>query len=356
MNDPKRNGAAQIQQPPRARPLIRRGARLLLYAEIVLLAALLMAPWLSAWLNLPFWLDLATRMSILAMAAASLNMIMGLAGLVSFGYAAFLGIGGYAVAIPVWHAVYGGADWLAGESGLFHFALAAGLGAGWALLTGFVALRTRGVHFLMITLAFGQMIFYLLSGLEAYGGDDGLTLDLRSQIAGLNLDDAAIMHWLAVAGLLLALLLHAGLKRTFFGLVLRGTKADDQKMRALGYPVFAVQLSLYVLAGALAALSGGLAANHAAFVSPSMAEWTRSGDLLFMVILGGSGRVTGPLTGAAVFVILEEVLSSFTRYWHLPFGLLLIAVALHQAGAFTAFSAQVRARGKQGAMRAEADQ
>ncbi len=322
----------------------RKGARLLLYAELALLALLVTAPWLSTWLKMPFWLDLGTRLSILAMAGVSLNLLMGLAGLVSFGHAAFLGIGGYAVAIALWHAVYGGAPWLASESGLFHLGLAAGLGAAWAVLTGLVALRTRGVHFLMITLAFGQMIYYLLSGLETYGGDDGLTLDLRSQFPGITLDDAGSMHWLAVAGLIIALLLHAGLRSSLIGLMLRGTKADDRRMRALGYPVFVMQLGLYVLAGTLASLSGALAANHAAYVSPSMAEWTRSGDLLFMVILGGSGRVTGPLTGAAIFVILEEVLSSFTRYWHLPFGLLLIAVALYQAGALDIVSKRLHSK------------
>ncbi len=301
--------------------------------EGALLAALAAAPLLAQWLGQPFWLDVATRLTILAAAAVALNILLGLGGLISFGHAAFLGIGAYAVAIPAWHALYGGAPWLASSSGVFHFALAAAAGGLFALVTGFLALRTRGVHFIMITMAFGQMVFFLLQALETYGGDDGLTLDMRSQLPFISLDDAASMHWLAFAFLALCLVLFWRLAQAPFGLALAGARAEEGRMRALGYDVGRIRLAAYVLAGVLASVAGALMADFSAYVSPSMAEWTRSGELMFMVILGGAGRVMGPVAGAAAFVLLEEVLSSLTTYWHLPFGLLLMAAALWQAGA-----------------------
>ncbi|HHN72467.1 MAG TPA: branched-chain amino acid ABC transporter permease [Thermopetrobacter sp.] len=333
--------------PPVPSPAARL-RRWLTAAELILLLLLVLAPWLTTLLDRPFLLDLATRLTILAMAAVSLNLILGIGGLVSFGHAAYLGIGAYAVAIPAWHAVYGGADWLAGESGFYHFALAAALGALFALLTGLVALRTRGVHFLMITMAFGQMVYWLLASLETYGGDDGLTIDVRSVLPGIPLDDPATMHMLAVAGLLLALAVFLIIARSPFGLVLAGARSNAGRMRALGHPVFAVRLLACVIAGLLASLAGALMADFTAYVSPAMTDWTRSGELMFMVILGGAGRPLGPLTGAAVFVLLEELLSQLTTYWHLPFGLLLIGVALVQARALARASGAVGRAGDGG--------
>ncbi len=301
--------------------------------EWALLAALAAAPLIAQAAGNAFLLDLATRLVILAMAAVSLNIILGLGGMVSFGHAAFLGIGAYAVAIPSYHALYGGAEWLATDNGLWHFAYALVAGALFALLTGVVALRTRGVHFIMITMAFGQMVFYLLEAPETYGGDDGLTIDARSQLPFLSLDEAGQMHYLALAGLALALVMFRLVARSPFGLALAGGKDCEERMAALGFSMTRIRLAAYVLAGALAALAGALMADLTAFVSPSMSEWTHSGELMFMVILGGAGRLLGPLTGAAAFVLLEHVLSSLTVYWRLPFGLLLIAAALWQAGA-----------------------
>ncbi len=305
------------------------------WLEGLLLMLLAAAPMLAAWTSHPFWLDLATRLTILAIAAAALNLVLGIGGLVSFGHAAFLGIGAYAVGIPAWHALYGGAEWIASSSGLFHFALAAVAGGLFALFTGPLALRTRGVHFIMITMAFGQMVFYLLQSLETYGGDDGLTIDVRSEFPVANLDDPAQLHWLAFATLVAVLLLIWRLREAPFGLALAGARTGERRMRALGFDVTRLRLAAYVLSGVLTAIAGAWMANHAAFISPSMTDWTRSGELMFMVILGGAGRLLGPLTGAAAFVLLEEVLSSVTTYWHLPFGLLLIVAALWQAGAFS---------------------
>ena len=307
--------------------------RVIPWLDGAMLAVLALMPVIAGAAGQAFWLDLATRLVILAIAAASLNIILGYGGLVSFGHAAFLGIGAYAAGIPIYHSIYGGAPWLASDSGLFHFALAIGAGALFALVTGFLSLRTRGVYFIMITMAFGQMVYYLLESLETYGGNDGLTLDARSRLPGINLDDPKQLYWLAFAVLLAVIGLTWRLSRARFGLALAGAKANAARMAALGYDTARIRLAAYVLAGAIAALAGALMANFSAFISPAMSSWPHSGELMFMVILGGAGRLAGPVLGAALFVLLEEILSSVTIYWHLPFGALLIAAALWQAGA-----------------------
>ncbi len=301
--------------------------------EAGLLLLIVAAPLLAAAQGGAFWLDLATRTAILAIAAVGLNLMLGLAGLASLGHAAYLAIGAYAVAIPAHHAIYGGAPWLASENGLFHLALALIAGGAFALLTGLLALRTKGVHFIMLTMAFAQMLYFLLQGLEQYGGDDGMSLDVRSQLPLLNLDIPWQMHLLAATTLLAALGLWRFIATRRFGLALAGCRQNARRMTALGWPVRHLLLGAYVLGSLLAVLAGVLMANHAAFVSPAITEWTRSGDLLFMVIAGGAGRLLGPITGAALFVLLEAVLSAFTLYWHLPFGLLMLALALWQASA-----------------------
>ncbi len=307
--------------------------RLVPWLDGGMLVILALMPVIAGVTGQAFWLDLAMRLVILAIAAASLNIILGYGGLVSFGHAAFVAIGAYAAGIPVYHSVYGGADWLASDSGLFHIALAVAAGGLFALVTGILSLRTKGVYFIMITMAFGQMVFYLLESLETYGGDDGLTLDARSNLPGLNLDDPKQLYWLAFAVLLAVLGLTWRMSKARFGLALSGAKANAARMAALGYDVRRIRLAAYVLAGVIAALAGVLQANFSAFITPSMSGWPHSGELMFMVILGGAGRLAGPVLGAAAFVVLEEVLSSWTTYWHLPFGALLIGAALWQAGA-----------------------
>ncbi len=316
--------------------------QLMRWLEGAMMAALALLPLIAQLAHQPFWLDLATRLVILAMAAASLNIILGLGGLVSFGHAAFLGIGAYAVGIPVHHSIYGGASWLASDNGLFHFALAVGAGALFALVTGALSLRTKGVHFIMITMAFGQMIYYLLESLETYGGNDGLTLDVRSALPGIDLDNPAQLYWLAFVILAGVLVMTWRLRDARFGLALAGARENARRMAALGHDVTRIRLAAYVLAGAICALAGALMANSTAFITPAMTSWPRSGELMFMVILGGAGRILGPVLGAGLFVLLEEALSSFTTYWHLPFGLLLILAALWQAEVFTTRSGGAR--------------
>ncbi|SIO31136.1 branched-chain amino acid ABC transporter permease [Vannielia litorea] len=281
-----------------------------------------------------FWLDLATRLTILAIAATSLNLILGYGGLVSFGHAAYVGLGAYAVGIPAYHWLYGGLEsvGLDTTSGLVQIPLAMVVCALFALVTGAICLRTRGVYFIMITMAFAQMIYYAIVSIETYGGDDGLVIDTRSELPGLDLDEPLQLFGLAYVSLLAALLIVRMITRSRFGMVLRGAKGNAERVQMMGLNPYAYRLTAYVISGAMAGYAGALLGNFTTFISPEMMDWTRSGELMFMVILGGAATTGGPVLGAAAFIILEELLSHFTIYWHLPFGLLLIAVVLFTRG------------------------
>ncbi len=281
-----------------------------------------------------FYLDLATRLTILAIAAVSLNLIIGYGGLISFGHAAYLGLGAYAVGIPAHHWLYGGLEsiGLATTSGLIQFPLAVVVCALFALITGAICLRTKGVYFIMITMAFAQMIYYAIVSIQEYGGDDGLVIDTRSEFPGLNFDNPLQLFAFAYVTLVLAMILVRLIVNSKFGMVLQGAKGNTERMTALGYNTYAFRLTAYVISGAMAGFAGALLGNFTTFISPEMMDWTRSGELMFMVILGGTATVAGPVLGASAFVILEEIMSSITIYWHLPFGLLLIAVVLFGKG------------------------
>ena len=285
---------------------------------------LAMAPALTGWLGEPFYLDLATRILILAIAAASLNLILGYGGMISFGHSAYLGIGAYAVGIPAYYGEY---------SAAFQLPLALGASALFAFVTGLVSLRTRGVYFIMITLAFAQMIYFAFVSIEEYGGDDGLVIDLRSETGGIaDLESGAQLYYAALTSLVLVTYLVRRIVRSRFGLVLRGSRDNDGRMQALGFNTFRYRLACYVLAGMIAGLAGWLLGNFTNFISPEMMDWTRSGELIFMVVLGGAGSALGPLFGAAAFILLEEFLSGFSIYWPLGFGLILILVVLFYRG------------------------
>lgn len=301
-------------------------------ATFVIMALLATAPVLAYLGGAIFWIDIATRLVILAIAAVSLNLLLGFAGLASFGHAAFLGIGAYAVGIPVYHETYGGLDWLASYSGWVHLAVGVGGAALFALVTGAVSLRTKGVHFIMITMAFSQMMYYALVSLQDYGADDGLSIDLRSEFTGLNLDDPLTLYAVCYGSLLLVIFLSWRIVNSRFGQVLVAAKSNEERVRALGVNTYRYQLVAYVISGAICGFAGVLMANYTVFISPSMLEWSRSGELIFMVVLGGAAFLFGPVFGAIVFILLEFYLSRFTIYWHLPFGLLLIASVLFIKG------------------------
>jgi branched-chain amino acid transport system permease protein len=265
-----------------------------------------------------------TRVLILAMAAVSLDLILGYGGMVSLGHAAFLGIGAYAVGIMTAQDV---------TSGFLQWPLAILAAAVAALVIGALSLRTRGVYFILVTLAFAQMVYFLSVGLDAYGGEDGLVIPTRSQFGLLNLTNRTTFYFLCLALLAATIALVAHLARTRFGMVLRGAAMNERRMRALGFPVYRYRLAAFVIAGALCGLAGILLANHSEFVSPSVMNWGRSADLIIMVVLGGMGSAIGPLLGAMVFMLAEETLSHVTTYWQLVFGpLILIFVRFARSG------------------------
>ena len=303
---------------------------------LTLIAMILLAvlPPLFYFTGNAFYLDLATRLTILAIAAVSLNLILGYGGLISFGHAAYLGLGAYAVGIPAHHWLYGGLEsWgLATTSGFVHFPLAIAITALFALVTGAICLRTKGVYFIMITMAFAQMVYYAIVSVEEYGGDDGLVIDTRSELPGINLDDPLQLFALSYVSLVAAMLLVRMITRSRFGMVLQGAKGNDERVVTMGFNTYAFKLTAYVISGAICGFAGALLGNFTTFISPEMMDWTRSGELMFMVILGGAATTIGPVLGAATFILLEEILSSITIYWHLPFGLLLITVVLFGKG------------------------
>jgi branched-chain amino acid transport system permease protein len=304
------------------------------------LVALALLPLYVALTGDRFMLTLFTRIVILALAAVSLNLILGFGGMMSFGHAAYLGIGGYAVGILAYEGV---------GSGFLQWPVALAASALFALVVGALSLRTRGVYFIMITMAFAQMAYYVASGLARYGGDDGLTIQSRSTFAGLiNLSDKTQFYYLSLVLLYVCIYIVWRLINSRFGLVVQGIRSNDVRMRAIGFPTYRYKLTCFVIAGTMCGLSGALIANHTDFISPAMMFWTRSGDLIVMVVLGGMGTLFGPLLGAVAFLVLEQALPSFIKligmpfapdlaqraseYWMLLFGPLLLLVVLFARG------------------------
>ena len=300
--------------------------------KFLILVSLLVLPIIFNQIGMSFYLDLATRLCILAIAAVGLNLILGYGGMISFGHAAYLGIGAYAVGIPAHHWLYGGLNFLATTNGFMHITIAIVISGLFAFLTGLICLKTKGVYFIMITMAFSQMAYYLFVSIEEYGSDDGLVINTRSEIPLINLDDPIQMFLVSFSSLIFFMWLIQLITKSNFGLVLSGIKDNEARMVSLGYNVYLHKLIAFVFSGIICGFAGVLLGNFTTFISPEMIDWSRSGELMFMVILGGVATVMGPLFGAIVFVILEEILSSITIYWHLPFGLLLIAVVLFFKG------------------------
>src|SRR5246127_5090149 len=292
--------------------------------NIAVIVTLAVVPAYAALTGNAFALTLFTRVVILAIAALSLNLIMGFGGMVSFGHAAYLGIGGYAVGILAQEGV---------GTGFLQFPVALAASAIYALVIGALSLRTRGVYFIMITLAFAQMAYYVASGLARYGGDDGLTIYKRSDFAGLiNLSNRVQFYYLCLACLFGTVILIWRIVNSRFGLVVQGLRSNEQRMQAIGFPAKRYKLVCFVIAGTMCGLAGALLANNTDFVSPAVMYWTRSGDLMVMVILGGMGSLFGPVIGAVVYLLLEELLSQITEYWALIMGPLLLLIVLFGRG------------------------
>ena len=239
-----------------------------LAVNVVLLLILGLVPVYAALTDNTFVMTLFTRVIILAIAALSLNLIMGFGGMVSFGHAAYLGIGGYAVGILSKEGI---------DSGFVQWPVAIGASALFALVVGTLSLRTRGVYFIMITLAFAQMVYYIAIGLDRYGGDDGLTIYHQSQFGGLvNLNNKTVFYYLCLVLLLAGIYAVWRIVNSRFGLVIRGARSNEGRMRAIGFPTFRYKLTCFVIAGAMCGLAGALLANHTNYISPAIMEWTRS--------------------------------------------------------------------------------
>ena len=283
---------------------------------IVFVGLLLALPPLALALGQPFYLDLARRIMILAIAAVSLNLILGYGGLVSFGHAAYLGIGAYTVGIMGFYGI---------TSGWLQWPVAIGASALAALAIGAVSIRTSGIYFIMITLAFTQMLYYLGISLEEYGGDDGMRLKAKSQFGELiDLRDPVAFYYLALALMLLAVFITYKIVNSRFGMVLRAAKSNDARTRAIGFSPYPYRLAAFVIAGAMCGLAGALYANHTNYITPGLMSWQQSGDIMFMVILGGMATTSGPVLGTFALLLVEDLLSGWTQHWQVILGPLLI--------------------------------
>lgn len=303
------------------------------WVALVVMTALGVSPVIAQQTGHGYLVPILTRVAISALAAMSLDLILGYGGLVSFGHAAFLGLGAYTVAILSHHAFYelpvlgASGAWMNQALAVWPLAmLVAGAGAA---LIGLISLRTRGVYFIMITLAFAQMLFFFFVSLEPYGGDDGLSMWWGPNTLGpLDLSDRLVMFYVAFALLLVCYFLFWRLLHARFGRVLRGLQQNELRMRALGYRPLPYQLTAFTLSGAVAGLAGAMLANQTGFVSPGILHWSRSGELMVMVILGGMGSLVGSVLGAGTLLLLEESLVSITEHWQLVLGPVLVIVVL----------------------------
>jgi branched-chain amino acid transport system permease protein len=301
---------------------------------LVLLAALLALPFAAQAMGHPFYVTLATRMAILALAAVGLNIALGLGGLVSFGHAAFFGLGGYAAGIVASHAM--------NAEPLLGFTVAASMPLVWilaaiaggiaALFIGAISLRTSGVYFIMITLAFAQMIYYFAISWPAYGGEDGLSIAMRNGFPGLNTAIPRDLFLISFGLLIASLLLFWRIRGSRFGAALQAARQNETRVAAIGIEPFPVKLVAFVISAMIAAVAGAMFAELNRFTSPSTLAWQMSGELIVLIILGGTGRLAGPVAGAMLFVLLEYFLGGLTERWQFFLGLILLGVVLFARG------------------------
>ncbi len=297
---------------------------------LLVVGVLILLPPVANALGQGFYVDLVRRIMIFAIAAVSLNLILGYGGMVSFGHAAYLGVGGYAVAIFAFYGV---------NDGLLQWAVAIGASALVALAIGAVSIRTSGLYFIMITLAFTQMLYYLGISIEEYGGDDGIRLKTRSQLPLLDLNEPLQFYYLVLALLLASVYLVHRLVNSRFGMALRAAKSNEARALAIGFSPYRYRLTAFVIAGAMGGLAGALLVNQVNFLTPEYMHWTRSGEIMFMVILGGMGTSAGPVLGAFALLLLEDILSNWRdprwigEHWQVILGpLLVLAVIFFRRG------------------------
>ena len=292
-------------------------------AAALLLACAVALPWVLGALGIDYYLSLASRILVYAIAATSLNLVLGYGGMVSFGHAAFVGLGAYVTGIMISEGVLSGPAHLLATVAVTSLA---------ALAIGAISLRTRGVYFIMITLAFAQMLFYLANSVKGYGGDEGLNIRARSlfSVGGfvLDLKSPLAFYYVALAVLAVSLLALARFVPSRFGRAVLAMRDDDVRAEALGFPTYRYKLIVFVVAGALGGVAGALSVNLTGYVSPNLLHWTQSGTLMVMVILGGVASVWGGVAGAAALLLLQEVLAAHTPYHEFWTGWVLLAVVL----------------------------
>jgi len=290
------------------------------WASAAFMVSMALVPIFAIALGKPFYIALVSRMLIFSIAAVGLNFILGFGGMVSFGHALFIGLGAYVVGLSIHYGV---------ASGWVHLALVIAITGVAALVIGAICLRTSGLYFIMITLAFAQLLFFVGVGLKQYGGDDGFTFRGHSTFAAwLNLGDSTTFFYVVWGTLALTFLLMYRFVDSRFGMALAGIRLNEQRMQALGLPTYRYKLAAFVISGVVCGIAGALLANLTQFVGPAYMHWTRSGELLIMVIMGGFTSVLGPALGAVLYLILEEVLSAYTDHWQLMLGPVLIVLVL----------------------------
>ncbi len=296
----------------------------------LLIAGFALFPIVTHLVDLPFWNDVVMRIMLLGMAAMGLNLVLGYGGMVSFGHAAFIGIGAYCVGIGQFYGLMNG--WA-------HILLSITVCASLGLVIGYLALRTTGIYFIMITLAFAQMLFFLFVSLEQFGGDDGMSID-RAKFLLIDLYEPLRLYFLIWAMLALVALLLMFVVRSRFGVTLRAIKSNESRVEAMGLVPLHFKITGYVISAVICGLAGTLFASWQEYVSPDIMHWTRSGELMIIIILGGLGTLAGPLLGAIVFLLLEEFLPvmlgalapAYAENWMVLFGPLLIMVVLFGRG------------------------
>ena len=310
-----------------------------------LAALLLAAPLIAFALDEPFYISLATRVAILALAGVGLNLALGYGGMISFGHAAFFGLGGYVAGIAATHAFDGSAflAWPFEIGGtdqmLVIWPLAMLLAGLVAAAIGAVSLRTSGVYFIMITLAFAQMIYYLAISLPTYGGEDGLPIYVRNVLPLFDSGRPLVLFLVCFALLMLAIFASARLVGSRFGAALQCARQNELRLATVGIAPYPIKLTGFVLSAMITGLAGALFADLNGFVGPSMLSWHRSGEIMIFVILGGVGRLFGPVAGAALFILLETLIGGMTERWQLVLGLILLGVVLFARGGLIGLAA-----------------
>ncbi|MES2912357.1 MAG: branched-chain amino acid ABC transporter permease [Pseudomonadota bacterium] len=290
-----------------------------LVLPVTVFVALAVLPFWAQATKETFYISMAARVIVYAIACTALNLALGYGGLISFGHALFLGLGGYAVSISA-NAGFG--------SGFLHLGLTVAVCGLVALITGLISLRTSGIAFIMITLAFAQMGYFLFISLKQYGGDDGLPVSVTSKFFGWDLGDPAKLYWTCLIFLVLVTWWAARVRNSPFGMVLRGAEQNARRVRALGFSLLRYQIVLYVASGVVCGIAGMLLANLTAFTSPSNMSWHVSGELIVMLVIGGVGSVFGPLLGALTYLGFEEWAKGQTQHWMVFFGPAIVLIVL----------------------------